>query len=56
MTLAGKRPLVVHCSLLVVALCFVVSGCGIWRGNAIRSQFLTAQLLNDLDRGNQDIR
>ena len=56
MTLSGKRPVIVHCSLLVIALSIAVSGSIIWRGDAIRAQSLTAQLLDDLDKGNQDIR
>ncbi len=56
MKLSESWPLVLHCGTLAVALSFVVSGGIIWHGDATRSQSLTARILNDLDKGNQDIR
>ena len=56
MTLFGNWPLVLHCCTLAVALSFAISGSVVWRGDAAPSQSLTAQILNDLDKGNEHIR
>lgn len=56
MTLSGKWPFVVHCCILAVAVFLAVSGSVTWHGNAVQSQSLTARVLDDLDKGNDDIR
>ena len=56
MTLHGSWHVVLPCCTLAVALSFVISGSFVWHGDATLSQSLTARVLKDLDKDNQDIR